>query len=215
MRLFLSSQDLGKHADLAARMAGENKRAAYVRNSQDHLPPEERNRSTSEKKKMFEQAGFEFEEVDLRNYFGKTTGLEKKLEGFGSIWCAGGNTFVLRRALAASGLDSLLIKWLKEDKIFYGGWSAGSCVAAHSLKGAEIGDWPNSDIVPEKYPVKETIWEGLGLVPFMIVPHCDQDWYKGEAKQTITYFKKYKLPYKALNDGEVVIVDGDKTETLK
>ena len=79
MRLFLSSQDLGRHADIAAKMAGKNKKALYIKNAQDNLPPEERNFSTPEKKKMFEAAGFEFEEIDLRDYFGKSHKLSKKL----------------------------------------------------------------------------------------------------------------------------------------
>src|SRR3990167_2665869 len=104
MRLFLSSQDLGRHADIAARMAGKNKKALYIKNAQDHLPPEGRNFSTPEKKKMFEAAGFKFEEIDLRDYFKKPDKLAKKLSDAGSFWSSGGNVFVLRRAYAASGL---------------------------------------------------------------------------------------------------------------
>ena len=58
MRLFLSSQDFGNYPDVAAKMAGSNKKAAYIKNAQDDLPPQERNFSTPEKKKMFESAGF-------------------------------------------------------------------------------------------------------------------------------------------------------------
>lgn len=215
MRLFLSSQDFGKHADAAVRLAGENKKAVYIKNAQDDKPIEERNFTTAEKKLMFEKAGFEFEEIDLRDYFGQAKELEKKLKDFGSIWCAGGNTFILRRAMKASGLDDLLIKLLKNDKVLYGGWSAGACIAAESLKGVERGDRPQPETVPTEYPNKETIWEGLGLVSFMIVPHCDQDWFKEESKATIAYLDKLGIPYKVLNDGEVVVVDADRTMVLK
>ena len=215
MRLFLSSQDLGNYPEVAARLAGKNKRAAYIKNAQDDSPLQERNFSTPEKKKMFEAAGLHLEEIDLRDYFGSPEKLEAKLSTFGSIWSAGGNTFILRRAMKASGLDKILKKLLKEDKILYGGWSAGACIAAPSLHGIEYGDRPQPDVVPKNYPIKQTIWEGLNLVPFMIVPHCGSDWFGKEADKSIKYFKKHKIPYKPLEDGQVIVIDGKKTEFLK
>src|SRR3989344_8790705 len=118
---FLLSQDFGNYPEVAAKKAGKNKKALYIKNAQDNLPPEERNFSTPEKKKMFEAAGFEFEEIDLRDYFGKPEELLNLLSNFGSFWSSGGNVFVLRRAYAASGLDKILVNLLKDDKIIYGG----------------------------------------------------------------------------------------------
>jgi dipeptidase E len=215
MRLFLSSQDLGNYPDVVAKLAGKNKKAAFVKNAQDDIPPEERNFSIPEKKKMFESAGFEFEELDLRDYFGKPEKLLNKLSNFGLIWCSGGNTFILRRAMTASGLDEILKDLLKRDKIVYGGSSAGSCVTAPSLRGIQFGDRPKPDVVPDNYPIKETIWDGLDSVPFMIVPHCKSDWFGKEADRTIAYLKKHKLPHRALKDGQVIVINGDKEEFLK
>src|SRR3990167_1920870 len=113
MRLFLSSQDFGDYPEVAAKLAGRNRKAAYVKNAQDDKP-DERDLSTPEKKLMFEAAGFEFEEIDLRNYFGKSKDLLNKLSNFGSFWSSGGNTFILRRAMKASGLDEILKQLLKE-----------------------------------------------------------------------------------------------------
>src|SRR5579859_8144306 len=112
MRLFLSSQDLGNYAEVAAKMAGRNNKALYIKNAQDNLPPEERNFSTPEKKKMFETAGFDFEEIDLRDYFGKQAKLAEKLATAGSFWSSGGNLYILRRAFAASGMDKILVDLL-------------------------------------------------------------------------------------------------------
>ncbi|MGA3150478.1 MAG: Type 1 glutamine amidotransferase-like domain-containing protein [Candidatus Saccharimonadales bacterium] len=215
MRLFLSSQDLGNYPEVAAKLAGKNKKAAYLKNAQDDLSPEERNWSTPEKKKMFEAAGFEFEEIDLRDYFGESEKLLNKLSNFGSLWSSGGNTFILRRAMRASSLDMILKKLLKEDKILYGGWSAGACITAPSLRGIEYGDRPQPDAVPDNYPNKEIIWDGLGLVDFMIVPHCKSDWFGAEADKSIQYFKKHKISYKPLEDGQVILIDGTREEFLK
>src|SRR5476651_230573 len=102
MRLFLSSQDFGNHGDVARKLAGDNNKTLFIKNAQDFKSPEDRNWSTPDKKKMFEAAGFEFEEIDLRDYFGKAEDLKKKVSHAGSFWSSGGNTFVLRRAFAAS-----------------------------------------------------------------------------------------------------------------
>lgn len=214
MRLFLSSQDLGNYAQQAAELAGRNNKAAYVKNAQDDKPAEERNWSTPDKKKMFEAVGFEFEELDLRDYFGKAEKLAKKLSDFGSLWSSGGNTFILRRAFMASGLDKILKDLLTQDKIIYGGWSAGACIAARSLHGIEYGDRPQPDVVPKEYPIRKTIWEGLNLVPFMVVPHCDSTWFGEQVDATIQYLEEHKIPYKKLKDGQVIMVDGDKEEFL-
>lgn len=215
MRLFLSSQDFGNHADTAVRMTGSNKKALFIKNAQDDKPPEERNFSNPQKKQMFEKAGFKFEMIDLRDYFGKEKELENKVSQAGSFWSSGGNTFILRRAMAASGLDNILKKLLAEDKILYGGWSAGACVAAPSLHGIEYGDRPQPDVVPNNYPIKETIWDGLNLVSFMIVPHCNSDWFGQEADRSINYLKEHTVPYKQLEDGQVIVINGDKEEFLR
>src|SRR6266404_4017881 len=152
MRLFLSSQDLGNYPEVTAKLAGKNKKAIFIKNAQDDLPPEQRNFSNPEKKRMFENAGFEFKLLDLRDYFGKSAELEKEVASAGSFWSSGGNTFILRRAMAASGLDEILKKLLVENNILYGGWSAGACIAAPSLHGIEYGDRPQPDVVPDSYP---------------------------------------------------------------
>jgi dipeptidase E len=214
MRLFLSSQDLGNYAEVAAKMAGKNKKAAYIKNAQDDLPPEDRNWSTPEKKKMFEAVGFEFEELDLRDYFGAPDKLRKRLNEFGSFWAAGGNVFVLRRAFAQSGLDKILVDLLKKDKILYGGWSAGAMIMAPDLKGADWDETDRPDIVPKGYKSK-LIWEGLALVPFYIAPHMGNEKFGDRPEGMRDYYIGRKLPHYALKDGQVVIVDGDKTEVLE
>lgn len=215
MRLFLSSQDFGNYGEIARKLAGKNNLLAYIKNAEDDLPPKERNSRTLDKKKMFEAVGFQFEELDLRNYFGKSEELQAKLDNFGSVFSAGGNTFILRRAMKASGFDEIIKKMLNEDRILYGGWSAGACVAATSLHGIENGDRPQPSVVPKNYPVKEIIWEGLGLVDFMIVPHYKSTWFEKEADLTIEYLKEHKRPHRVLKDGQVIVINGDKVEFLK
>lgn len=216
MRLFLSSQDLGDYAHVAKKMAGGNNKALFIKNAQDHYPDEQRNFSNPLKQKMFEDAGFEFEYLDLRDYFGKKQELVKKLKTAGSFWSSGGNTFILRRAMKASGFDEIISRMLKNDEIMYGGWSAGSCVLADRLDCVKFGDDSRGIIVPSNYPaeVRDTIWEGLGLIEFIPIPHCETEWFIQDAKRTIEYAERHGLSYKKLNDGQVYIIDGDKQELL-
>lgn len=214
MRLFLSSQDLGNYPEVAAKLAGSNKKIAFIKNAQDDKSPKERNLSTPFKKQMFEAAGFDFHELDLRDYFGKPAELEEELSSFGAVWCSGGDTYILRRAMRLSGLDDLLVHLLTKDKIMYGGTSAGSAIIAPSLHGSEFGDRPEPEAVPEDYPDKETIWEGLNLVSFSVVPHYKSDWFGEDADRSIEYFKKHNIPYKVLRDGQVFVIDGEKEELL-
>lgn len=215
MRLFLSSQDLGKYGNIFAELVGDNKKLAFIKNAQDDLPKIERNFSLPEKQRMFESFGFKFEEVDLRDYFGKTNELKNKLLDFGAVWCSGGNTFILRRAMKISGFDELIKELLLKDKITYGGSSAGSCITAPSLKGIQYGDRPKPNAVPSSYPIKETIWVGLNLVPFMIVPHYNSEWFQKQAKEAIKYLKKHQIDYKPLEDGQVIVVSGNRIEFLQ
>jgi len=214
VRLFLSSQDLGNYPEVARQLAGDNAKAAFIKNAQDDKPASERDFSTPEKKLMFESVGFDFEEIDLRDYFGKQDGLRGKLSSFGSVWCAGGNTFILRRAMKLSGLDEILLDSLSKDQILYGGWSAGACVTAPSLDGIQRGDRPHPDVVPDEYSIKETIWEGLDLVPFMIIPHVNMEWFIDDAKEAERYMTEKNIPFKRLEDGQVIVIDGRKVEFL-
>lgn len=214
MRLFLSSQDFGKHPDVLFKMVGKNKRVGFIPNAQDDQP-EYRDQTIVSKLDECSAIGLEPELLDLRKYFGKPDELKEKLTEYGLVWARGGNTFILRRAMAASGFDVIIKQMLGEDRIVYGGSSAGSCVAAESLEGIDRGDRPSPEDVPTEYPNKEAIWQGLGLVPFMVVPHCDSDWFAEKAKKTIEYLEKNGLPFRALNDGQVIVIDGDKEEFLK
>lgn len=212
MRLFLSSEDFGRYPEALVELAGENTKVAFINNAKDDWTLEDRTEKTEEKKHAFNQLGFDVHEVDLRGYFGSPNKLEADLKDYGFVWASGGNTFILRRAMKASGLDNILKKRLADDSLIYGGSSAGSIVATPSLHGTEYGDDPS--VIPEHYS-KEIVWKGLNLVPFYIVPHYKSGWFGQEAADMEAYLKKKDLPYRTLEDGQVIIIEGRKKEFLK
>lgn len=211
MRLYLSSQDLGDHADRLLAMLGDNKKMLFIDNAKDFLPPVERADHTQQKRQELEQIGLVFEELDLRDYFGKKADLHHKLDNVGLIFADGGNTFILRRAMYYSGFDTILTKKLMDDAVVYAGSSAGAVVATPSLHGAEFGN--DLQEIPAGYK-DEIIWKGLNLVDFYLVPHYLSDWFGDTAHRREQYFKDHDLPYKTLMDGQVFVWQGTQQELL-
>jgi len=192
-------------------MVGTRKRVAYICNAKDYTDSEARSAKVAQHQVQFEGLGFKFVEIDLREYFDKVVPANI-LDGFGLVWCAGGNTFLLNYALHRSGFADVLKPQLNQGKIVYGGSSAGAIVATPSLEGSEHGDDPGA--VKQVYKA-EIIWTALCLVPFYIAPHYKSSWFGSESADMVGYFKDNKLDYYALEDGQVAIVDGKTTQVLK
>lgn len=211
MKLYLSSHGFGNHLDRLKDMVGGDKRVLFVDNAKDELPAAERAAHVEEKRKEFTRAGFDFYELDLRNYFLSPATLKPLIEATPFIWVSGGNTFVLRRAFAYSGLDSLLVNALKATGMVYGGSSAGSVIMTKTLHGTEHGD--DQYMVPEGYDAA-IMWDGLGLIYPQLVPHYQSDWFGKEADAMADYFDRSGMKYETLKDGEVYVVDGQYEEKL-
>lgn len=152
------------------------------------------------------ELGLTADEFDLRKYFEDSSSLEADLTSYDFIWVRGGNVFTLRQAMALSGLDKILPTLIREEKIVYGGYSAGACVLAPSLHGTELVD--PLDRPGVNYPKTDIIWEGLGLIQYAIAPHYKSDHPESaDVDKYVEYLEKHNMPYKALRDGEVIIVD--------
>ena len=205
MKLYLSSYKLGENPKKLVDLVGTNKRAAVIPNALDFSTEiERRNSRVQSEIDDLKQLGFQAEEVDLRNYFGKPDELNRTLLEYGLIWVPGGNVFTLRRAFKESGIDEWLIRQKENKDLVYAGYSAGVCVLSPSLKGLELVDDPT--ITSEGYP-KEVVWEGLGLIDFAFAPHYQSNHPEAEAvNREVEYYVKHGIEYKALHDGEVIII---------
>lgn len=209
MRLYLSSFRLGNHPQRLADLAGEKRDAVVIVNACDLLAEEDRVIRVQQEITALQSLGFTATELDLRHYFGdeeKQHELRSLLETCGLIWVRGGNTFLLRRAMRASGFDEILRDLLQRDAIVYGGYSAGIAVLAPSLQGVELVDDPCS--VPEGYD-PDIIWECLGVLPYMVAPHYRSDHPESEdVERLVEYYIDNHMLFKALRDGEVIVVEG-------
>ena len=103
-----------------------------------------------------------------------------------------------------SGFD-VIIKKLKKRAILYGGYSAGVCVLSPTLHGLELMD----DVSQKPYGDDiETVWEGLGLIDFSVIPHYQSNHPETDsANPIIQYFVDNKVPFRIMSDGDVIIIE--------
>ena len=170
MRLFLSSYRAGRHDAELLNLLGEVREVGVISNAKDYHLPERRAERMSEVFDFFKSLGIAPHEIDLRRYFNIERANEE-LAGHEFIWLAGGNTFLLRRALEYSDAANFLIEHVRDNSLILGGESAGALIAGPTLRGSEMeenSDSPN--FVPEGYS-PEIIWDGLKLVNYVPVPH--------------------------------------------
>jgi dipeptidase E len=187
-------------------------KVAIIMNAGDVYGDEKRPTYLVKEVEKFKSFGFEAEELDLRNYFKTPELLTDKLDEYGAFWVMGGNSFVLRRAMRYSGFDKLIVPLIKEKSIVYAGFSAGSVVATKSLKGIDLVDDPKQ--VPADY-TDDVIWNGLGLVDFSIAPHYKSDHPESEmVDDLVKFFQENDIPYRAISDGQAIVVIDDKSEII-
>jgi dipeptidase E len=205
MRLYLSSFDVGGAPEELTAIAREGRRAAVIVNALDNMP-EQRNWWLEAQSAKLVALGFVVAELDLRRYFGNSAELERLLKDVDLVWINGGNTFILRRAMRQSGFDELIKAALQHDDIVYAGFSAAAVIVAPSLRGLEFVDDPND--VPSGYE-QETIWDGLGLLPFAISVRFNSDHGESaDVEKEIAFYQEHSIPFRTLRDGEALVVDG-------
>lgn len=213
MRLYLSSSGLGNQPQALRSLVADGRRAAVIANALDGTDPSARAEGVASEVESLRRLGFDAHEVDLRQYFSSRHHLAQTLAPFHLLWIRGGNAFVLRRACQQSGFDTLLTQRLSEDTVAYGGTSAGICLLAPSLHGIELVDDPTE--VPEGYKA-DIIWEGLGVLPYQVVPHyrSDPPEFAAAIDQVVHYYLEHHLLFKALRDGEVLLVQGNQEQVV-
>ncbi len=204
MKYYLSSYEIGNETEKLKTLVPKGK-IGYIPNAKDFTgaDPERRAKRSANDMGSLRKLDLEVEMLNLQDYFGKRDELKKKLEELGAIFISGGNVFVLRQAMKLSGFDEIL-KEIKDSNFLYAGYSAAGCVLAPSLKGMDLVD-PLDTPYDEQ---KEILWDGLGFVDFHFMPHWDSNHPESaDIEKEIAYCKENNIPYKAIRDGEVIIIE--------
>jgi dipeptidase E len=124
------------------------------------------------------------------------------LDGFDAVYIGGGNTFFLLHHMKRTGFFDL-VRTAVANGMLYIGSSAGSVVTTPDIGYAEkidnrtLGDGGDA---------------GLGFVGFSILPHLDHE-SMGEAVRA--QFDGWEGgPVFGLNDGQVIVINGQKIRVL-
>ena len=206
MNLYLSSYRIGNNAKMLKEWNKNNKKILVIPNALDMFPDGERKTNgIIDKCNDLIELGFEYEVLNLRNYFGKEDELRTYLSNYNSFYVLGGNVFVLRQAMNLSGFDNYLREISNNPNYLYAGFSAGICVLAQDLHGMHLVDNANEN----PYSTGKVIWEGVGLIDFMPVPHYDTPNHPESnlMYDVVKYLQKNNLPYQTLKDGEVIEIN--------
>ncbi len=213
MRLYLSSFRMGSCPDQLIELTRGGNGAVVIANATDVYPPADRAEGVERELQALGGLGFEAAELDLRDYFDSTSAaVVDELRRHDLVWVRGGDVWTLRHALAASGADLGLTDLLETDEVAYGGYSAGPCVLAPTLRGLEMVDDPAW--VTHLYGVGP-IWDGLGVLEFCIVPHVNSPGHP-ETEDCDRLAQRYRdesVAHRCLTDGEVLIIDGSDERT--
>jgi len=212
MRLFLSSYRAGKYDGQLLKLLNGIDKVAVITNAKDYKTAADRLNKIKENFDYYRSIGIEPTEIDLRPVFNKA-GAEELLDSYKFIWLAGGNVFLLRRALAYTGLDKYLVARAQDNSIILGGESAGAIIIGPTLKYSEMdSDEDSPKYIPAGYEAG-IIWEGLSLVDYVPVPHYKSGDYGAEIDKYIAKLDKHSIAHRDLTDEQAILVDG-KTETF-
>jgi dipeptidase E len=213
MRLFLSSYRAGKYEQKLVELVGKGSKFAFISNAKDYKNDTERRLKVKESTDYWLSIGLKPEEIDLRPFFHKA-GAEKKLAEYNFVWLAGGNVFLLRRALSYSGVDKYLYDSVRKNENILGGESAGAIIMGPTLKYSEMNtDEDSPDFVPAGYE-KKVLWDGLDFVNFVPVPHYKSPDYGAEIDNYVARLDKSGLRHKNMTDDQAIIISGDREEFL-
>jgi dipeptidase E len=207
MKMYLSSFRLGNNSKRLAELMEPAKNIGYVANAGDYSnrDVERSNQINAKDMSDLKSLGLHVEELNLKDYFGKTDRLRAKLNTLGALFFRGGNTFILRQAMRLSGFDQIFEELKRRKDFVYSGYSAGIAVLAPSLHGVELVDDPDDKPYPE---LAEPIWEGLGFLDYLIVPHYKSNHPESLLmEKVVDYCETHGITFRTLRDGEVIIIE--------
>lgn len=211
VRLYLSSFRLGTAPHHLVRLMGGGGRVAVICNAIDGEPTDVRAAKAADEVRALHRLGLQSEELDLRHFFGgDQSNVLSSLEAFDGLWLRGGNVFVLRTALELAGAADPIRHLLAEDRLVYAGYSAGPCVLGPTLEGLgavdDIGGPGTAYGVP-------AVTQGLGVLPYAVVPHCDAPTHPESAAldALADRYQAEGVPHVRLRDGQALVIDGDET----
>lgn len=119
-----------------------------------------------------------------------------------AIHLSGGNTFYFLQLLKKRNFLDIIRNYVLEGGVLIG-ISAGSIMMSETIDAAAFGDEDN---------VRDENKEALGLVDFEFMPHWERD--QEYLQDLLDYSRKSNKVIYACNDGDGIIINGDKIEFI-
>lgn len=203
MRFYVSSYRIPR-PDVLEDLLGKSlrgARVALIMNAKDYYSEIPRAAKVAELTEYLEAFGCTVSHVDLRSYTDPAK-LRADLSEADLVYVSGGNTYVLRAEMERSGFGTVIADVLRQEAApVYVGESAGALVVGQAINGVELADEP--DFAPEIFS------EGLGLLPFVILPHADNRRFSRAAREfRAVHQNKHRIV--ELTDNEAIVIDGEK-----
>ncbi len=157
-------------------------------------------------KKAFTELGCKIIDTDLR----KTSESEfiKLLEDVNAVHVCGGSVLYLMNLLKERGFDAILKEAILKNNIVYTGTSAGSMIVAKDIKLSSY------DEEETKFVIETKNFDGLGLVDFYIIPHCQNADFLESKIKMMEHLPENKNPIFLINDNQAIWVDNKKLEIV-
>lgn len=161
MRLFLSSLGFGDHPDALVDVVGQGARIGVMVNAVDDRPSSDRDLAVEVESHEMTRLGLRPLHLDVRD----PDALDR-LDDLDALWVRGGNTFVLRAALAVAAADTAIVERVRAGTLVWAGYSAGAAILSPDLRYVAEVDDPSA-------AGPSVVHTGLGLLDRPVVPHVD------------------------------------------
>lgn len=143
------------------------------------------------------ELGFKVIDINLES---KTKNqLLEEMDVIDIIFVAGGNTFYLLQEVLKSGFNEIIISFVEKGGIYIGS-SAGTLLAGPSIELAK-------DIDDEEEAPDLATYDALSLVDFVVLPHCDNEYFKDTIDKILQKHKEYKHKIITISDNQAVVID--------
>lgn len=149
-----------------------------------------------------------FQEFDLERAYrvDNNFNFQEFLSNYDFIFVSGGTAYILTYWMEKTGSRKIIKNLIQENKVVYGGESAGAIFAYN-----EIDTYKELDF-PERAPEKIDI--GLGVVDFAPIPHWENPECQGGLENIKMKFESKGIKTYTITDNQAIFVEENKVEVI-
>lgn len=204
MKLFLASSADKTLPLLPELIPGVGKKVLFVTNAADPFADDAF--WVDWDRDILQKLGYSIHETDLR----KTTpqDLEALLQTNDILHMCGGSVYYITGLLRQKGFGQSIVRAIQNNSIVYTGTSAGAIIPSKNIKAFSYDQEEAEHI--EKVPDHR----GLGLVDFVIVPHCNNTDFADAHKKIVEHMPHNAEALFFLQDNQAIWVEDDHVRFL-